>query len=222
MTDVSQLELVLRLVLGAAIGAGIGIEREVHGHPAGMRTHLLVALGSALFTVLSFHGFGSGGDIDPTRVAAQVVSGIGFLGAGAILKEGFTIRGLTTAASLWSTAALGMAAGVGEYVVAIAASAIVLVSLWPLRPVAERLEGSRRSETQLRLEVRRLDAISSVRTALRDAGVVITGSRSRRLESGAYEVELELRQPANGDVYATLAKLDESPEVVIAGVDQPE
>ena len=159
MIEGAELELVGRLVLAAAIGAGVGIEREVHGHPAGMRTHLLVALGAGLFTVLSVHGFpGSNGD--PARIAAQVVSGIGFLGAGAILKEGFTIRGLTTAASLWSTAALGMAAGLGQYVIAIAATAIVLVSLWPLRPVADRLEGTRRSHAQVRLEMETLDRLA--------------------------------------------------------------
>src|SRR5439155_1345682 len=102
----------------AALGLAIGFEREIHGHPAGLRTHMLVAVGSGLFTVLSAYGFRevSGAvpntaPIDPTRIAAQIVSGIGFLGAGAILKDGIVIRGLTTAASLWATSAVGMAAG---------------------------------------------------------------------------------------------------------------
>jgi len=136
-----QLDLSLRLVLAAALGALIGGEREIHGHPAGIRTHMLVALGSGLFTVLSIHGFGQGPGvpIDPTRIAAQIVSGIGFLGAGAILKDGIVIRGLTTAASLWATAAVGMAAGAGEYVVGGGGAGIVLVSLWPINALAERL-----------------------------------------------------------------------------------
>ena len=114
-----QVDLALRLLGAAALGALVGAERERHGHPAGMRTHLLVALGAALFTVMSAYGFGraNGGvaaaAIDPTRIAAQVVTGIGFLGAGAIIKYGTSIRGLTTAASLWSTAAVGMAGSVG-------------------------------------------------------------------------------------------------------------
>src|SRR6185295_15936785 len=103
-----QLDLSLRIVVAAALGLAVGFEREIHGHPAGLRTHMLVAAGSGLFTVLSAYGFeGVAGHvagtapIDPTRIAAQIVSGIGFLGAGAILKDGVVIRGLTTAASLW-------------------------------------------------------------------------------------------------------------------------
>ncbi|HWP62645.1 MAG TPA: MgtC/SapB family protein [Candidatus Binatia bacterium] len=149
-----QLDLALRLVIAAAVGALVGLEREIHGHPAGMRTHLLVALGSALFTVLSAHGFGPtapDGPVDPTRIAAQIVTGIGFLGAGAIVKEGATIKGLTTAASLWATAALGMAAGAGAHLIGVVATAIVLFSLWPLhwiedRIVRSRLKGSARED----------------------------------------------------------------------------
>src|SRR5256885_10105974 len=112
-----QADLAVRMFVAAVLGAAIGLEREIHEHPAGMRTHLLVALGSAIFTVLSIFGFEGVGrgnvaaSVDPTRIAAQIVSGIGFLGAGAILKYGTSIRGLTTAASLWTAAAIGMAAG---------------------------------------------------------------------------------------------------------------
>jgi putative Mg2+ transporter-C (MgtC) family protein len=139
MTDLDlQLELALRLVLAALLGAGIGLEREYHGHPAGMRTHLLVSVGSATFTVLSIAAF-PGPGADPARIAAQVVTGIGFLGAGAILKESAGIRGLTTAASLWAVAGVGMAAGAAAWGVAIAATVIILVSLWPLHVIENRL-----------------------------------------------------------------------------------
>ncbi len=117
---VHQLDLASRLLVAAALGAAIGIEREMRAHQAGIRTHLLVALGSAIFTVLSAYAFvadsaaGSNQAVDPTRIAAQIVTGIGFLGAGAIIKEGPTIRGLTTAGSLWATAAIGLAAGACE------------------------------------------------------------------------------------------------------------
>jgi putative Mg2+ transporter-C (MgtC) family protein len=127
-----------RLLLAAILGAAVGLEREIHGHPAGMRTHLLVSLGSAGFTVLSIAGFPAAG-ADPARVAAQIVTGIGFLGAGAILKQGATIHGLTTAASLWVVAAVGMAAGAGAWVTALTITVIAIVSLWPLRLIAERL-----------------------------------------------------------------------------------
>jgi putative Mg2+ transporter-C (MgtC) family protein len=127
----------LRLLLAAVLGAAVGLEREIHDHPAGMRTHLLVSLGSAGFTVLSIAAFPSPGS-DPARVAAQIVTGIGFLGAGAILKQGVTITGLTTAASLWVVAAIGMAAGAGAWVTALTITVIAVVSLWPLRLITER------------------------------------------------------------------------------------
>jgi len=139
-----QLELALRLVVAAVLGALIGLEREYHDHPAGMRTHLLVSVGSATFTVLSIEAF-KGPGADPARIAAQIVTGIGFLGAGAILKDSGGIRGLTTAASLWAVAAVGMAAGAAAWGVAGAATVIVLVSLWPLGEIERRYVAGRRS-----------------------------------------------------------------------------
>jgi putative Mg2+ transporter-C (MgtC) family protein len=133
----SDLDFAVRLLVAAVLGALIGLEREIHAHPAGMRTHLLVSLGSAGFTILSIDGFPST-IADPARVAAQIVTGIGFLGAGAILKEGATIKGLTTAASLWVVAAVGMAAGAGQWFTAATITLIAIFSLWPLRRVAER------------------------------------------------------------------------------------
>jgi putative Mg2+ transporter-C (MgtC) family protein len=138
----TQVDLVVRLLGAAALGAAVGFERELHGHPAGIRTHLLVSVGSALFTVLSIYGFPStpGQPVDPTRIAAQIVTGIGFLGGGAILKEGLNVRGLTTAASLWSVAAIGMAAGAGLWGIAVAGTIIVIVALSPLGLVSDWIE----------------------------------------------------------------------------------
>src|SRR5260221_9061077 len=130
-----QADLSVRMLIAAVLGAGIGFEREIHDHPAGMRTHLLVALGSAIFTELSIFGFGplAGGsaNVDPTRIAAQVVSGIGFLGAGAILKYGTSIRGLTTAASLSATAAVGMAGGAGSRILPGPGAGLPPFPRWP-------------------------------------------------------------------------------------------
>jgi putative Mg2+ transporter-C (MgtC) family protein len=123
-----QLDLALRLSAGVVLGAIIGFERELHRQPAGFRTHSLVSLGAALFTVVSAFGFG-GPSVDPTRIAAQIVSGIGFIGAGTILQYRGNIRGLTTAASLWSVAAVGTAAGAGLYVIAVIATALIVVVL---------------------------------------------------------------------------------------------
>lgn len=123
-----QLELTARLVAALLLGGVIGWERELQRMPAGFRTHALVSLGSAIFTVLSAYAF-TGPGSDPTRIAAQIVSGIGFLGGGAILHYGGTVRGLTTAASLWSVAAVGMAAGAGLYVVAAISAVLVIIGL---------------------------------------------------------------------------------------------
>lgn len=130
MTLGLQLEILLRLLLAMALGAGIGYQRERAGKPAGLRTHILIALGSALFTAVSLFGFG--GQVDPSRVAAGVVTGIGFLGAGVIfrgMRSDGPVVGLTTAASIWVTAAIGLAAGVGMYLVAIAIAALTVLVL---------------------------------------------------------------------------------------------
>ncbi len=130
-----QLELGLRLTVGLVLGAIIGFERELHRQPAGFRTHSLVSLGAALFTIVSAHGF-AGPTVDPTRIAAQIVSGIGFIGAGTILQYRGSIRGLTTAASLWSVAAIGTAAGAGLMVMGVVGTILILVVL----AVLDRIE----------------------------------------------------------------------------------
>ncbi|MDF1594925.1 MAG: MgtC/SapB family protein [Acidimicrobiia bacterium] len=121
----------LRLLLAALLAGAVGLEREVMRKAAGFRTHMLVGLGAALFTLLSIEGFGRDGD--PGRVAAQIVTGIGFLGAGAIFREGATVKGLTTAAGLWAVAAIGMAAGAGLTALATVSATIVLLVLLGLR-----------------------------------------------------------------------------------------
>lgn len=135
LTFGTQLELTARLVVALVLGAVIGWERELQRMPAGFRTHALVSLGSAIFTVVGAYAFGGQGS-DPTRVAAQIVSGIGFLGGGAILHYGGTVRGLTTAASLWAVAAVGMAAGAGLLVMAAISTALIIIAL----EVFQRLE----------------------------------------------------------------------------------
>jgi len=182
--------VLLRLVVAAALGAAIGFERELRDREAGMRTHLLVALGSCLFTLVSAYGFNEflvqGGAVvraDPSRIAAQIVTGIGFLGAGAIIREGLSVRGLTTAASLWIVAAIGMAAGAGYYEAAIAATALTLLALWPLRIFAFRLlERFRPEEARIVIE---LDQGHSVRPLLDHVGEVrqleVEDGRDRRV-----------------------------------------
>jgi putative Mg2+ transporter-C (MgtC) family protein len=135
----------VRLLAAALLGSVVGLERELREREAGLRTHLLVCMGAALFTLVSAYGFSdfmqSGGALvrtDPTRIAAQIVTGIGFLGAGAIIRQGLSVRGLTTAATLWLVAAIGMACGAGYYVPAFIGTGIALLTLGPLRTMSYR------------------------------------------------------------------------------------
>ena len=136
-----QGELILRILAAAVLGGVIGMERELSDHPAGLRTHIALALGAALFGILSGYGFRefdasrtvTNYQVDPTRVASTMVTGIGFLGGGAILKDGARVRGLTTAASLWVTAAIGLACALGEFGLAVVTTGIVVLSLTVLR-----------------------------------------------------------------------------------------
>lgn len=137
------LHIVLRLGLSLLLGGVIGIERERSNHAAGFRTHILVCLGSTLIMLLSAYGFSAFANevnvrMDPARLAAQVVSGIGFLGAGVILRNGISITGLTTAASLWVVAAIGLAAGAGFYIGAVVTTVFVLFNLLVLNKVEKR------------------------------------------------------------------------------------
>ncbi len=153
MPDLSTTEALLRLLIAAGLGGAIGLERELRDHEAGFRTHLIVSLGACVFTLVSAYAWtdwtfsnASGLVFDPTRIAAQIVTGVGFLGAGAIIVRGISVRGLTTAATLWVVAAIGMASGTGYYAVAVGAAALVLVSLGPLKLVSSRLVSRVRPE----------------------------------------------------------------------------
>jgi putative Mg2+ transporter-C (MgtC) family protein len=153
-----NLELIARLTLSAALGSVIGFERERLSWAAGLRTHMLVCVGSTLLMIVSAYGFtevlSDHVVLDPSRVAAQVVSGIGFLGAGSILLRGEIVRGLTTAASLWSVAAIGLAVGGGLYTASIAATIIILIILAGIKPLERRFITSRQRR-QLTLLVTR-------------------------------------------------------------------
>jgi putative Mg2+ transporter-C (MgtC) family protein len=183
--DLSWGEVLLRLALAGALGGAIGFERELRDHEAGFRTHLLVAVGSAAFTLVSAYGFrdfdygrATGFTLDPTRISAQIVTGIGFLGAGAIIRQGASIRGLTTAATLWVVAAIGLAAGAGYYSVAVLGTAVVLFALYPLRLIARRTIGVlRRDEGFLVVELDQGGSAAALLTALERRRV-----RVRKLE----------------------------------------
>jgi putative Mg2+ transporter-C (MgtC) family protein len=219
-----QVDLSVRLLIAAALGCVIGVEREIHGHPAGMRTHLLVALGSAIFTELSIFAFAATATtpIDPSRIAAQIVSGIGFLGAGAIIKDGASIRGLTTAASLWATAAIGLAAGAGEYVIGLTGSVIVVFSLWPLNRIAERLHRADRLTMRLNLVVDRLDALAEISGILARNRLELVGVQSERLETTKYAVGFEIRQRPGSNLVDAIEQTSRVTGVEVVGTDAEE
>jgi putative Mg2+ transporter-C (MgtC) family protein len=135
----SDLELLGRLLLAAVLGGAIGAERELNDQAAGLRTHMLLTIGACLFTLVSAYGFGAG-PRDPSRLAAQIVTGIGFLGGGAIVRHGLTVKGLTTAASIWATASVGVAVGAGQYVLGVGGAVLVSVTLLGLRRVGALLQ----------------------------------------------------------------------------------
>lgn len=147
---ISDLEIIIRLLIAALLGSIIGLEREKLVGTAGLRTHMLVCVGSCLMMIVSAFSFADilgthNVVLDPSRIAAQVVSGIGFLGAGVILLRGEIIRGLTTAASIWVVAGVGLAVGGGLYLVAVAATIIILIILAGIKPLEKYLNGRKNS-----------------------------------------------------------------------------
>lgn len=158
--ELGLIEAVLRLLLVLVLAGAVGVERELRDQDAGLRTHMLVGVGAALFVMAGNYAWGdlvfgseAGVVLDPSRVVAYVVTGVGFLGAGAILKGNGSVRGLTTAASLWVVAAVGVVVGAGEYELGLAATAILLLSLWPVRKLAAFLGLRSRRMHELVLEV---------------------------------------------------------------------
>ena len=170
----NDFELLGRLLLAAVLGGAIGAERELNDQAAGLRTHMLLTIGACLFTLISAYGFGSGIGTDPSRLAAQIVTGIGFLGGGAIVRHGLTVKGLTTAASIWATASVGVAIGAGSYVLGIGGTVLVVGTLFGLRRVSNLLQrwGVSREEyvlsTRPGFDVQRVvDAVRGERADLR-------------------------------------------------------
>ena len=137
LTTGQEIEIAVRLLLAAMFGLAVGYERRSADKPAGLRTLSLVCLGSAMFTIISAFGFETA---DQSRVAAQIVTGVGFLGAGTILRSGITISGLTTAATIWATAAIGMAVGSGLYIASVSGTVLVLVILYSFAPARQKEE----------------------------------------------------------------------------------
>lgn len=199
-----QGDFLARIVLAAICGAIIGYERKSRMKEAGVRTHMIVALGSALFMVISKYGFSdimgqNGIDVDPSRIASQVVSGIGFLGAGMIFVRKTFVSGLTTAAGVWTTAAVGMTMGAGLYVLALAATVLVLIIQaffhrdlkWLHLPATEVINVVA-GENE--------DAITSIQDALISHKVEIVNFKAEKIHHDLLAVELFVKLPPKFDV----------------------
>jgi putative Mg2+ transporter-C (MgtC) family protein len=184
-------EAVLRLLLVLVLAGAVGAERELRDQDAGLRTHMLVGMGAALFVMAGnfawselVFGSESGIVLDPSRVVAYVVTGVGFLGAGAILKGNGSVRGLTTAASLWVVAAVGVVVGAGEYALGVAATLVLILSLWPVRKLAALL-GLRSNRTrELELDVNPDITLGTVLDAVESFDLEIRSTRVADEETG--------------------------------------
>ncbi|MGI6101068.1 MAG: MgtC/SapB family protein [Bacillota bacterium] len=193
--------VVTRLLISFVLGGVIGLERESHQRPAGLRTHILVATGSCLITLVSFYSGASvaathGVSYDPTRIAANIITGIGFLGAGTILRDGMTVRGLTTAASLWVVSAIGLAVGFGFYGAALVAAGLAALTLILLDRIEAMFFESRRLSLSLSLEDRP-GILAQLNSTLRDEGIKVTrlAADSSSGKDGVVDVSLGIRLP---------------------------
>jgi len=220
-------EAVLRLIVAVALGAVIGTERETNDQPAGLRTHIAVCLGAALFGVVSTLGFdefkaeraATNINVDVTRVASQVVVGIGFLGAGVIFRERTVVKNLTTAASMWVTSAIGLTAGVGDLGTAAAATALlvgVLVALKPLRALIRTQVQKPTRELALRLAPEAsVEAVVEAARAL--DSVTVDAVRVGKVD-GCARVALRLQAPAGTDLESRVASLVARSDITDIGI----
>jgi putative Mg2+ transporter-C (MgtC) family protein len=202
-----QLALLLKLGLATLLGGVIGLERELSGKPAGLRTNILICIGATLFTVVSIHMLPIGqGGLDASRIPAQIVSGVGFIGAGAILHARGSVTGLTSAATIWVVAAIGMALGSGAYVEALGTAVLVMVVLWGLRSV-ERLVARQSARSTVLVHARPEASVpEDLEQLVRRSGVDVDRCVIRH-ENVDLVVELELRGPKRLHDQAMIALL---------------
>jgi len=221
-----DIELVVRIIVGTALGAIIGYERDIHGRPAGLRTHALVALASATFMVVSTHlayyqhyRAGDFTSIDGSRIASSVVSGIGFLAGGAILRTGLTIQGLTTAAGLWLVAAIGLCAGAGMYVESVAATIIGVTALTLLRRFEDKDDRTRRRLVLTLTDTAHAIDVLVAKLAALDLFPTVEGWNTESAAS-LRQLTLAVRLPKDGET-KLVAALESEPGIARMQLDPP-
>lgn len=214
----SQYDIFIRLLAAAILGSLIGLERELHDQPAGLRTHIILVLGATIAMCISinlsmqFHTVATNGD--PERLAAQVISGIGFLGGGAIFRYGANVKGLTTAASLWTTAIIGLAVGAGYFAIGIAATVCVLFALVALDSMEKRFLHSHSTRVISIKGADRPGFVADVKTALAKSGIVIQSlNLSKDLKNSAIQIEGVAKLGRHQDLDALVGSIS-----AIAGV----
>lgn len=217
--DIGLGEVALRLVVAAALSGVVGLEREWRERTAGLRTHMLVGVGSALFTLVSAYGFNEflvGGSnvvrADPSRIAAQIVTGIGFLGAGAIIRQGLNVRGLTTAAGLWVVAAVGMAVGAGYYGGALIGTGVVLFGLGPLRWAEGQLLAWRHTSGRLEIDLRANQPLAPVLSELETRSAKVQRIHLDDGDEEGRELRIEVKLPpgvSGRELVESLSHLEE-------------
>ena len=212
LREVLQIDLLLKLLLATVLGGVIGWERETSGKPAGLRTNILICVGAALFTYLSneMSGFAyPGGQLfDPARIAAQILPGIGFIGAGTIMQAKGTVTGLTTAATLWVVAAIGMALGAGGYIEATGTTLLVLVILWPLGWVEDRIEGQRRGRVFRVVLADVPGRVDEIHQLMDDEGLVVKLESVAKAREGELQATFDVRGSSEAFRRARVAIMD--------------
>jgi putative Mg2+ transporter-C (MgtC) family protein len=211
----SALDVFIRILIAAALGGLIGIEREIREHTAGFRTHILVSVGAAAFTIASSYGL-QGTGLDTNRISAQIVTGIGFLGAGAIIRYGASVRGLTTAASLWTVAAVGLLAAQGFWQAALITTGVVIFSLYLLRFVEDKFLyplAGHPIEVQVQFRTSGYTPFAQLMAALQEVHVVIKEMSVVPGESDSNIIHLSLRLPRRQEPAKLLALLSELDDV---------
>jgi putative Mg2+ transporter-C (MgtC) family protein len=216
---ITHQEIILRLFLSALLGSAVGLERERLDWAAGLRTHMLVSVGATVFMLVSAYGFadvlGPSIVLDPSRVAAQVVSGIGFLGAGTIIFRREIIRGLTTAASLWTVAAVGLSVGGGLYITAAAATILVLIILIGVKPIEKRLFADRRSQFITLFVNRRNVSLQRIESTVEKTGLHLLQLVIQPGETPSRErVQLTVTRTKEKKLTELMERLSEAPGVI--------
>ena len=209
--------LIIRLVVACLLAFVVGLDREYRAKDAGLKTHFLVSLGSALFMIISRYGFDNSTQVDFSRVAAQVVSGIGFIGAGTIIFQKQIVRGLTTAASLWSVSAIGMAAGAGMYAVAVAATLLTLIGLEAFGYIFKKLAARR---IYISILVGNKQMAQTVYNDLKKVGYQILSYEMNKLDNAdGYRVAIVVRSLVGNDEMGFIKVLHTNPDITVEQVE---